>query len=58
MKRLNLPIITGESLPLAKCLSMDDYIKFIDLNSKYTFNKRILRKQKKLRAVNVLFSLK
>lgn len=57
MKKLKLPIIK-ESLPVARWLSMDDYLKFIALNLKYTVDKKALRKQKKLMAVNVPFSLK
>jgi hypothetical protein len=56
-KKLNLPMLTGV-LPAAKCLSMDDYVKFVALNLKYTIDKRVTRKQKKLAAVNVAFSLK
>ena len=56
-KKLKLPLIKG-ILPAAKCLSMDDYVKFIRLNLKYLIDKRAVRKQKKLGAVNVAFSLK
>ncbi|MFH1338850.1 MAG: hypothetical protein ABIH40_03300 [Candidatus Omnitrophota bacterium] len=57
MEELKLPIIK-ESLPVAKCLSMEDYVKFVTLNLKYTINKKTVRKQKKLTAVNVPFSLR
>jgi hypothetical protein len=57
MKKLKLPIIK-ESLPLAGWLSMDDYLKFIALNLRYTVDKKAVRKQKKLAAVNVPFLLK
>jgi hypothetical protein len=56
-KKLNLPIIKG-TFPNAKRLSMDDYVKFVVLNLKYTIDKRVVRKQKRLAAVNVAFSLK
>ena len=56
-KKLNLPIIKG-TIPGAKRLSMDDYVKFVALNLKYTIDKRVIRKQKKLAGVNVSFSLK
>jgi len=57
MKELNLPVIKGV-LPASKCLSMEDYIEFINLHLKYTFNKKAVRRQKKLAAVNIPFSLK
>lgn len=57
MKKLNLPVIKG-NIPEAKCLSMDDYVKFVALNLKYTLDKKVIRLQKKLAAVNVSFSLK
>lgn len=56
-QKLNLPIIK-ENIPAAKCLSMDDYLKFVALNLKYTLDKKVIRLQKKLAAVNVSFSLK
>jgi hypothetical protein len=57
MKKLNLPIIrTG--IPPAKSLSMEDYIKFVNLNLQYTVDRKIAREQKKLAVVNVPFSLK
>lgn len=57
MEEINLPIIKGSG-PCAKWLSMDDYIKFINLHLRYTLDKKSARKQKKLAAVNVPFSLK
>ena len=56
MEELNLPIISG-MLPASRQLSMEDYLKFIDLNLKYTIDKKNIRKQKKIQAVNVPFSL-
>lgn len=55
-EKLNLPVIKG-MLPAARCLSMDDYVKFVTLNLKYIVDKRTVRKQKKLAAVNTMFSL-
>jgi hypothetical protein len=55
--KLNLPIIKG-ALPAARILSMDDYVKFVTLNLKYIVDKRTVRKQKKLAAVNMPFSLR
>lgn len=57
MKELNLPIIKGAP-PATKWLPMDDYLKFIILNLKYTLDKKTIRRRKKLEAVNVPFSLK
>ena len=56
MKELNLPIIKGP-LPDAKSLSMDDYLKFVELHLKYLLDRQAARKQKKLAAVNTRFSL-
>jgi len=56
MKKLNLPIIKGKG-PSKKWLSMDDYIKFINLHKKYTLNRKIYKKLKKLSGVNVPFLL-
>jgi len=57
MKELKLPIIR-RPLPVAKWLSMDDYLKFVNLNLKYALDRKTVRKQKKLQVVNVPFSLK
>lgn len=56
MEKLNLPVIKG-MLPRHKSLSMDDYLKFVTLNLKYTLDIGRLRKQKRLQAVNVPFVL-
>jgi len=55
--KLNFPVIKGTP-PAAKQLSMDDYLKFVTLNLKYTVDKKAIRRQKKLAAVNVPFWLK
>ena len=39
MKKLNFPIIR-ETLPEAKWLSMDDYLKFVNLHLKYTSDRK------------------
>jgi hypothetical protein len=57
MKRLNLPIIRG-AMPDKKWLSMDDYLKFVNLHLKYTFNRKAYERWKKILAVNVSFSIK
>ncbi|MFH1288732.1 MAG: hypothetical protein ABII25_08575 [bacterium] len=56
MEKLNLPIIT-KPLPEPKCLSMDDYLKFVKLHLKYTFNKKAYQAWKKIIAVNVPFKI-
>ncbi len=56
-EKLNLPVIKG-TLPAARYLSIDDYVKFVTLNLKYIVDKREVRRQKKLTAVNVSFSLR
>ena len=56
MKNLNLPSIK-KSPPQSRCLSMDDYLKFIYLNLKYTVDIKANRKLKKLSSVNSPFSL-
>ena len=57
MKKLNFPII-HEPLPDAKWLSMDDYLKFVNFNLKYTFNRKIYEKWKKMLTVKEPFVLK
>ena len=57
MKELKFPIIKGATPP-AKWLSMDDYLKFVNLHLKYTFNKRTNKKWRRLLDVNVPFSLR
>jgi hypothetical protein len=56
MKKLKLPIIRGP-MPEKKCLSMDDYLKFVNFNLKYTFNEVANKEWKKMLAVNVPFSI-
>ncbi|MDP2911436.1 MAG: hypothetical protein Q8N76_03785 [Candidatus Omnitrophota bacterium] len=56
MDKLNLPVIKGD-VPLPKSLSMDDYLKFVIFNLRYTVDRKAVREQKKLAMVNVRFSL-
>ena len=56
MKKLKLPIIKAP-MPESKILSMDDYLKFIQFNLKYTFDKKAYAKWKKLQVVDVPFRL-
>jgi len=53
---LNLPVIKKE-IPPSRWLSMDDYVKFVNLNLKYTLNKKANKRWKKVSMVNVPFSL-
>lgn len=56
MKKLNLPVIKGYfSEP--KALSMDEYLKFVQFNLKYTVNKKANTKWKKMLSVNIPFSI-
>lgn len=57
MKKLILPIIKNCSLE-AKCLSMDEYLKFVEFNFKYTFNRKARNHWHRISAVNVPFVLK
>jgi len=57
MDKLNLPILKAD-IPLSRSLSMEDYVKFVTLNLKYTIDRKVVREQKKLAAVNEHFSLK
>ena len=56
MEKLKLPIIRGFELE-AKRLSMDDYLKFVEMHLKYTRNRDADRRWKKISAVNVAFSI-
>ena len=58
MKDLNLPIIKGEDIFNKKSLSMDEYLRFVEFNLKYTVDIEAARKLKKELAVNVPFSLR
>ena len=57
MKKLKLPIFKS-SLPEAKILSMDDYLKFVQFNLKHTFDKQSYANWKRMLVVNVRFSLR
>ena len=57
MDELNLPVIKND-ISLPKSLSMDDYLKFVIFNLRHTVDRKAVREQKKLAAVNVRFSLK
>lgn len=57
MKKLKLPIIRGP-MPEKKCLSMDDYLEFVQFQLKYTFNEAANREWKKMLAVDVPFSIR
>lgn len=57
MEDLNLPIIKGTNFK-KKWLPMDDYLKFVLMNLKYTVDIESARKWKKKLGVNAPFSLK
>lgn len=57
MEDLRLPIIKGEDMFNKKSLSMDDYLKFVLFNLKYTVDIDAVKKWKRGLAVNVSFSL-
>lgn len=54
--KLNLPIIT-DKLTEPKHLSMDEYLKFVELNLNTMFDRKIYRKQKIKLFVTVPFRL-
>ncbi len=54
--KLDLPIIT-DKLPEPKHLSMDEYVKFVELNLNSMFNRTNYKKQKKKQFVTVPFKL-
>lgn len=56
-EKLKLPVIKG-NLPPSKHLSMDDYLKFVNLNLKHTVDMESVRRQKRARAVNAAFVIK
>ncbi|PIP67700.1 MAG: hypothetical protein CO035_02650 [Candidatus Omnitrophica bacterium CG_4_9_14_0_2_um_filter_42_8] len=55
MNKLNLPILKAD-IPFSRSLSMEDYIKFVTFNLRYTIDKKAVREQKKLAMVNEHFS--
>ena len=57
MKKLNLPVIKGKT-GIAKWLSMDDYVRFVNLNLKYAPNRNANKKWRKFSGVNAPFSIK
>lgn len=57
MEDLDLPIIKGKGLQ-KKWLPMNDYLKFVEFNLKYTVNIKAVRRWKKELTVNVPFSIK
>lgn len=57
MERLKFPIIKG-GLPEGKHLNMDDYLKFVSWNLKFTLKRKDNAGLRKLLPINVPFSLK
>ncbi len=57
MKKLRFPVIRKDA-PKSKTLSMDDYVKFVELNIKYTLDRKADRESRKLRVVRQPFLIK
>ena len=57
MKKLKLPRIK-EPLGEARILSMDEYLKFVQFNLKYAFDKKAYAKWKEMLIVNEPFVIK
>lgn len=57
MKGLKLPIIKVPN-QRSKILSMSDYLKFVQFNLKYTFDRQAYAKWKRMQIVEVPFQLK
>lgn len=57
MEKLKFPIVKAE-LPKGKRLNMDDYLKFVSMNLKFTIDRRNNVRLRKLLPANVPFSLK
>lgn len=57
MKKLNFPVIQGPPLE-KKRLSMDEYLEFVLLHLRYTFDRKTYQTWKEWQTVNVPFSLK
>jgi hypothetical protein len=51
-----LPVIKGK-IPKERSLSMDEYLRFVEFNSRYIVDRDVCRKQKYITAVDVPFSL-
>jgi len=56
-KKLKFPVIKGR-VPVPRVLSMNDYLRFVLFNIKYTLDKEVYRNQKKVSGVNVPFVFK
>jgi len=56
MQKLNFPIIKGR-MPQGKCLSMNDYWKFVSFNVKHAYDKEDGRYWKKKLVVDIPFTL-
>lgn len=57
MKKLKFPILK-ETVLEPKALSMDEYLRFVNFNLRYTTDKAACREQKRAQAVNIRFKLK
>lgn len=54
--KLKFPVIKG-ALPPARILSMEEYLRFVTFNLKYTVDKKAVRRQKRSEAVKAPFVL-
>ena len=57
MEKLNFPIIREDLLP-SRSLSMDDFVRFVQINRPYLFNREVYEDWKKRSVVPVPFRLK
>ncbi len=55
MKKLKLPIIKKQP-PGGKTLTMDEYVKFVCMNLKYTVDRKAVEERKRLTVVTAPFS--
>jgi hypothetical protein len=58
MGKLNLPIIKGPAAGNPKCLSMDEYLEFVNFNLKFMPDREASRRWKKTLFVNTPFVLR
>ncbi len=56
-RKLKFPVIKNTS-SASRILSMNDYLRFVSFNIKYTLNKKVYRDLKKASAVNMPFVFK
>lgn len=57
MEDLRLPIIRQEDMPKDRYLSMEEYLKFVMFNLKYTVDMKAVRKIKRKMLIGKPFAL-